>query len=78
MDDLLLFTATKKSHMAKLIDLPKVLLKNGLKISPRKSQLFRKEVQYMGTLYLLKTEEYVLNHCKVDLKLFRNLSLQQQ
>ena len=35
MDDLLLFTPTKKSHIAKLEDLLKALLKNGLKISPR-------------------------------------------
>ena len=34
MDDLLLFTSMKKSHLAKLEDLLKVLLKNGLKISP--------------------------------------------
>ena len=31
MDDLLLFTPTKKLHMAKLEDLLKALLKNGLK-----------------------------------------------
>ena len=43
MDDLLLFTPTKKSHIAKLEDLLKALLKNGLKISPKKWQLFRKE-----------------------------------
>ena len=48
MDDLLLFTPSKQSHMRKLEDLLKALLKNGLKISPRKCQLFRKELQYMG------------------------------
>ena len=31
MDDLLLFTPTKKAHMAKLRDLLKALLKTGLK-----------------------------------------------
>ena len=36
MDDLLLFTPSKEVHMAKLEDLLKALLKNGLKISPRK------------------------------------------
>ena len=34
MDDLLLFTLKKKSHIAKLEDLLKTLLKNGLKIFP--------------------------------------------
>ena len=41
MDDLLLFTPSKDSHMNKLEDLLKALLKNGLKISPEKSQLFK-------------------------------------
>ena len=52
MDDLLLFTPANKSHMAKLEELLKVLLRNGLKISPKKCQLFRKELQYMGNIML--------------------------
>ena len=35
MDDLLLFMPSKQLHMAKLEDLLKALLKNGLKISPK-------------------------------------------
>ena len=38
MDDLLLFTPSKKVHMDKLEDLLKALRKNGLKISPKKCQ----------------------------------------
>ena len=57
MDDLLLFTPRKKSHIAKL-DLLKMLLKNGLKISPKispkKYQLFRRELQYMGNTIFIK------------------------
>ena len=41
MDDLLLFTPSKTSHMNKLEDLLKALLKNGLKKSPKKCQLFK-------------------------------------
>ena len=48
MDDLLLFTPSKRSYMDKLEDLLKVLLKNGLKISPNKCQFFRTNLQYMG------------------------------
>ena len=48
MDDLLLFIPSKRSHITKLEDLLKVLCKNGLKISPKKCQLFRKELQCMG------------------------------
>ena len=36
MDDLILFTPSKESHINKLEDLMKALLKNGLKISPKK------------------------------------------
>ena len=48
MDDLLLFTPSKESHMSKLEDLLKALLKNGLKIFPKKCQLLWTELQYMG------------------------------
>ena len=48
MDDLLLFTPSKESHMNKLEDLLKALLKNGVKISPKKCQLYRTSLQYMG------------------------------
>ena len=44
MDDLLLFTPSKGSHIAKLEDLLKALLKNGLKTSQKKCQLFRTEL----------------------------------
>ena len=56
MDDLLLFTPTKKLHMSKLEDLLKALLKNGLKKSPKKCQLFRRELQYMGNTIFIKDE----------------------
>ena len=54
MDDLLLFTPSKKAHIAKLEDLLKALRKNGLKISPKKCQLFRMELQYMGNTIFIK------------------------
>ena len=54
MDDLLLFTPSKKTHIAKLQDLLKALRKNGLKISPKKCQLFRTELQYMGNIIFIK------------------------
>ena len=53
-NDLLFFTPTKKSHMAKLEDLLKALLQNGLKIAPKKCQLFRKELQYMESTIFTK------------------------
>ena len=47
MDNLLLFTPMKSSHFDKLEDLLKALHKNGLKISPKKCQLFKTDLQYM-------------------------------
>ena len=40
--------------MDKLEDLLKALRKNGLKISPKKCQLFRTELQYMGNTIFVK------------------------
>ena len=54
MDDLLLFTPTKECHFAKLEDLLKALCKNGLKISPKKCQLFKTKLQYMGNTIFIK------------------------
>ena len=54
MDNLLLFTPSKSSHITKLEDLLKALLKNGLKISPKKCQLFRTNLQYMGNKIFIK------------------------
>ena len=54
MDDLLLFTPSKKPHIAKLEDLLKALRMNRLKISPKKCQLFRTELQYMGNTIFIK------------------------
>ena len=54
MDDLLLFTPNKQTHFEKLIDLLQALCKNGLKISPKKCQLFRTELQYMGNTIFIK------------------------
>ena len=55
MDDLLLFMPTKQSHYGKLKDLLKALSKNGLKISQKKCQLFKTELQYMGnTIFFIK------------------------
>ena len=52
MDDLLLFMPNKQSHFEKLEDLLKALYKHGLKISPKKCQLFKTELQYMGKTIL--------------------------
>ena len=57
MDNLLLFTHSKKKHMAKLEDLLKMLLKNSLKISPKKCWLFKTELQYIRNIILIKDKK---------------------
>ena len=56
MDDLLLFTSTKSAHFEKLEDLLKALHKNRLKISPKKCQLFKTDLQYMGNTMLIRNK----------------------
>ena len=68
MDDILLFTPSKRSHIDKLQDLLKALLKNGVKISPRKCQLFRTNLQYMGN-------EIFIQNKRVCVKLLRGRSV---
>ena len=43
--------------MNKLEDLLKMLLKNGLKILPKKCQLFRTNLQYMGNEIFIQNRE---------------------
>ena len=47
----LLLCSSKHSHLKYLDDLLETVLKRGLKISPRKCQLFRTELQNMGKDY---------------------------
>ena len=57
MDDLLLFTPSKKAHIDKLEDLLKALRKKSLKISPKKCQLFRTELTIYGKYYIYKRKK---------------------
>ena len=54
MDDLLLFTPSIQSHFEKLEYLLKALCKHGLKISQKKCQLFKTELQYMGNTIFIE------------------------
>ena len=56
MDDLLLFTPMQSSHFDQLEDLLKALHKNGLKISPKKCQLFKTDLQYMGNTIFIRNK----------------------
>ena len=75
MDDLLLFTPSKAVHMAKLEDLLKALLKSGLKISPRKCQLFKTELQYMGNIIFIKDRKVCIKPLRSRLETIHKLEL---
>ena len=46
----------KSSHFDKLEDLLKALHKNGLKISPKKHQLFKTDLQYMDNTIFIRNK----------------------
>ena len=73
MDDLLLFTPSKESHMNKLEDLLKALLKNGLKIPPKKCQLFKTSLQYMGNQIFIHNRKVCVQPLRSRLEVIQKL-----
>ena len=73
MDDLLLFTPSKKIHINKLEDLLKALLKNGLKISPKKCQLFKTSLQYMGNEIFIENKKVCVKPLRSRLEAIQKL-----
>ena len=73
MDDLLLFTPNKETHKAKLEDLLSALRKNGLKISPKKCQLFRTELQYMGNTIFIKDKRVCVKPLRTRLEAIQQM-----
>ena len=78
MDDLLLSTPSKSSHMAKLEDLLKALLKNGLKISLKKCQLFKTNVNYMGNTIFIQNKRVCVKPLRSRLEAIQKLQLPLQ
>ena len=73
MDDLLLFSQSKKSQTDKLEDLLRALLKNGLKISPKKCQLFRTNLQYMGNEIFIQNKRVCVQPLRSRLEAIQKL-----
>ena len=73
MDNLLLFTPSKGSHIMKLEDLLKALLRNGLKISPRKCQLFRTNLPYMGNEIFIQNKRVCIKPLRGRLEAIQKL-----
>ena len=73
MDNLILFTPSKESHMNKLEDILNALLKNGLKISPKKCQLFRTSLQYMGNKIFVENKKVCVKPLRSRLEAIQKL-----
>ena len=73
MDDLLLFTSNQHMHFEKLIDLLRALCKNSLKISPKKCQLFKTELQYMGNTIFIKDKRVCVKPLQSRLETIQKL-----
>ena len=73
MDDLLLFIPNKQTHFEKLVELLWALCKNGLKISPKKCQLFRTELQYMRNTFFIKERRVGVKPLRSRLDAIQNL-----
>ena len=63
----------QNSHMAKLEDLLKTLLKNGLKISPKKCQLFRTNLHYMGNEIFIQNKRVCIKPLRSRLEAIQKL-----
>ena len=63
----------KGLHMAKLEDLLKALLKNGLTISLKKCQLFRTELQYMDNTIFIKDRRVCIKPLRNGLEAIQKL-----
>ena len=75
IDNLLLFTPSRRTHMTKLEDLLKALLKKGLKISLNKCQLFKTELQYIGNIIFIKDRKVCVKPLNSRLEAIQKLQL---
>ena len=72
MDDLLLHS-TRDVHMSLLVNLFETMIKNGLKLSPKKSQLFIKELMYLGTLFTVKPQGLIITPLLTRVDAIKNI-----
>ena len=63
----------QKRHMNKLEDLLKALLKNGLKVSPKKCQLFKTSLQYMGNKIFIENKKVCVKPLRSKLEAIQKL-----
>ena len=59
--------------MSLLVNLFETMIKNGLKLSPKKSQLFVKELVYLGTLFTVKAQGLIITPLLTRVDAIRNI-----
>ena len=69
------FHTFKESSYIKVRRLMKALLKNGLKISPKKCQLFKRELQYMGNVIYRRDRKVCVKLLRSRLEAIQKLKL---
>ena len=62
-----------KSHFEKLEDLLKALFKNGLKISPKKCQLFKTDLQCMGNTIFIRNKRVCVRSLRSQIEAIQKL-----
>ena len=71
MDDLLI-NRTKKDHWTLMEDLLKAVIKNDIKLSPKKCQLFRTTLTYMGSDFKIKNRIVTIAPLKTRMEAMQN------
>ena len=59
--------------MSLLVNLFETMIKNGLKLSPKKSQLFVKELVYLGTLFMVKLHGLIITPLLTRVDAIKNI-----
>ena len=73
--DLLIIHSMEKLSHSKIGDVLKALLKNGLKISPKKCQLFKTNLEYMSNEIFIKNKSVCIKPLRNRLKAIQKLQL---
>ena len=70
----LLVLSMKSVHVERLTNLFKAVIKHGLKISPKKCQLFKTNVVYLGNVFHVKNRRLTIRHIKTRIKAIQKLA----
>jgi putative transposase len=70
IDDILVFSNYAEDHKQHLLTVVQILLQNGVILSPKKSELFKKEIDFLGKR--IKNGQIELQHIYTKIRDFPN------